>query len=143
MAQRANPHPGRSTPSSPTPGSARRSSRCKSSGRGGVATGLVGSEPGAPAFGSRFCRTRALVPDFVTDPKGYVEGVLEVCEAHRPRAVLPMHDGSIDALQARPEEVERLGGLALAAPDALDAATDKARTFAAAREVGVRFRAAR
>lgn len=103
-------------------------------GRTGLATGMVGSDPSAPAFASRFCGTRALVPSFVTDPKGYVDAVLEVCERDRARALLPMHDGSIDALHSRREEVERLVGLALAGSDAMHAATDKTRTFAAAHE---------
>ena len=53
------------------------------------------------------------------------------------RVILPSHDGSIDALRARRDELEQRACVALAREDALAIAIDKRRTFAAASELGI------
>ncbi len=108
-------------------------------GRGGVVTCAVDASPGAPAFVSRWCAVSAVVPDFILNQDAYIDALLDLCAEHQPRALIPSHDGSIDALRARRADVERAVGLALAPEEALSVAVDKPRTFAVAEKLGLRL----
>lgn len=92
---------------------------------------------GAPAFRSRWCRLRAVVPDFAQDANAYVEGLLALLRQHPTRMLLPAHDGSIEAIRPRRAEIERLTALPLASEAALDIAVSKARTLALAEKLGI------
>ncbi len=107
-------------------------------GRAGLGVCAVECHTDAPAFASRWCTARAVLPDFTHDPDTFIDALLRVCAEHRPRALIPSHDGSIEALRHRRADVERAVGLALASEPALAIAVDKARTLAAARELGMR-----
>ena len=107
-------------------------------GRAGLAVGGLDIDPGAPAFASRWCRVGAVVPDFHADPDAYLDAVIELCASRQARALIPAHDGSVQALRARRDEVERVVGLALAPEPALAVAVDKIRTLAAAEGAGLR-----
>ncbi len=107
-------------------------------GRAGLASCAVNSDRHAPAFTSRWCAASAVVPDFASDQDAFVEALLELCAVHRPRALIPVHDGSVEALRPRREDLERVVGLALGPEDALEVAVDKARTLAQAQAVGLR-----
>jgi predicted ATP-grasp superfamily ATP-dependent carboligase len=110
----------------------------RSLGRAGIGTCTVACFAGSPAFSSRWCGARAVVPDFEHDPDAFVDGVLELLRRYpTTRVVLPSHDGSIEALRSRRAEVEEHAALALAREDALACAVDKARTFAVAGELGI------
>ena len=108
--------------------------------RMGLSVGVVAcadEASGAPAFASRYARVRAVVPDFATNPDGYVDALLELLAMYPARMMLPAHDGSIEALRLRRAEIERLTALPLANETALDIAINKPRTLEVAEEVGV------
>jgi predicted ATP-grasp superfamily ATP-dependent carboligase len=92
----------------------------------------------ALAFASRWCTVSAVLPDFAQQQDAFIDALLEVCVMRRPRALIPSHDGSIEALRSRRAEVERVVGLALASEEALTIAVDKARTLAVASALGLR-----
>jgi cation diffusion facilitator CzcD-associated flavoprotein CzcO/predicted ATP-grasp superfamily ATP-dependent carboligase len=107
-------------------------------GRAGLTVGAIDSEPRAPALASRWCSDGAVVSSFAVDQDVYVDAILQACAEHRPRSLIVVHDGSIEALRARREQVERAVGLTLAPEEALAVAIDKARTLAFAETVGLR-----
>jgi predicted ATP-grasp superfamily ATP-dependent carboligase len=109
----------------------------RSLGRAGLAVGLLENQPSAPAFRSRWCVVKGVVPDCATDPGGFVEAVIERARRHDARALFASHDGSIHVLRAHRSEVERQVALTLAAEPALEIAVDKARTLALATELGI------
>jgi predicted ATP-grasp superfamily ATP-dependent carboligase len=109
----------------------------RSLGRAGTAVGLVENRADAPSFHSRWCSSRALVPDRADRPAEFVDAVLAAARAQRARIVFPLHDGSIHALRVHRDEVERQVALPLASEAALDIAVTKARTLALAVELGI------
>jgi predicted ATP-grasp superfamily ATP-dependent carboligase len=107
-------------------------------GKANLGVCAVECQADAPAFTSRWCTASAVLPDFAKHPDAFVDALLEVCARHRPRALIPSHDGSIEALRQRRAEVEQTVGLALASEQALAVAVDKTRTLAAASALGLR-----
>ena len=107
-------------------------------GRAELAVGALDIDPHAAAFASRWCRVGAAVPDFHADRDAYLDAVIELCSSHRARALIPAHDGSVEALRSRRQEIERVVGLALAPEPALQIAVDKLLTLAAAEKLGLR-----
>ena len=91
----------------------------------------------APAFKSRSCAMCAVTPDLAVDPDGFVDAVLGVVEQTSANLVMPMQDGSLQALRARRSELERRVVLPLASESALDIAVSKARTLGLAAELGI------
>src|SRR5215210_7951061 len=110
----------------------------RSIGEEGLSVSAVDSNPRSPAFASRWCAKSAVVPDYAYEPDAFIDGVLKVCAERRPRALIPVHDGSIEALRARRADVERAVGLALADEDALSIAVSKVETLKIAEELGMR-----
>jgi len=111
----------------------------RSLGGAGAAVGLVENRSDAPSFHSRWCSSRALVPDRAERPDEFVEAVLAVASAHGARVVIPLHDGSIHAFRVHRDEVERQVALPLASEAALEIAVTKARTLALAVELGIQI----
>ena len=107
-------------------------------GRAGVPTCAVDSQRNAPGFMSRWTTARALLPDFALDQDGYVTALIDVCSRHSVRALIPCHDGSIEAIRRCWTDVERVVGLALADEPALAMAVDKVSTLSLAEELGLR-----
>ncbi len=107
-------------------------------GRAGLAVGALDIDPAAPAFASRWCREGVVVPDFHADRDAYLDAVIDCCRTRRARALIPAHDGSVEALRSRRDEIERVVGLALAPEPALEIAVDKVRTLAEAERLGLR-----
>ncbi len=107
-------------------------------GQANLGVCAVESQADAPAFASRWCTVSAVLPDFARRPDAFIDALLEVCAKHRPRVLIPSHDGSIEALRHRRVDVERAVGLALASEEALAIAVDKARTLVAASTSGLR-----
>ena len=107
-------------------------------GRAGIVTGAVDPVEGVPAFASRWCAWSSTVPDFARDPDAFIDALLDLCAHHGPRALIPCHDGAIEALRSRRDEVERTVGVALAQEPALGIAIDKTDTLEAATRLGVR-----
>ncbi len=109
-------------------------------GRAGLRVGVVACETDgswAPSARSRWCSFQALAPNFSDDPEGYVESVLRLVKDSSARLVVPAHDGSIEALRARRDELEYHTALALGSEEALNVAVSKSRTLAVAAELGI------
>ncbi len=102
---------------------------------GVVATAIEAS--GAPAFATRYARVCAIVPDFAANPEGYVDALLELLDLYPAHMILPVHDGSIEALRLRRAEIERRTALPFASEAALDIAVSKARTLEVAEQLGI------
>jgi predicted ATP-grasp superfamily ATP-dependent carboligase len=109
----------------------------RSLGRAGVTVHVAETHARAPAFASRWCASRTLVPDFARDPAGFVEHVSALCESIGRPVLITSHDGSIEALRARRDDIERVATLALAPEQALALAIDKRATLAAAERLGL------
>jgi cation diffusion facilitator CzcD-associated flavoprotein CzcO/predicted ATP-grasp superfamily ATP-dependent carboligase len=107
-------------------------------GKASLRVCAVECKAGAPAFASRWCAADAVVPDFARQPDAFVDALIELCASRRPQALIPSHDGSIEALRRRRADVERVVGLALAPEQALAVAVDKARTLDLASALGMR-----
>jgi predicted ATP-grasp superfamily ATP-dependent carboligase len=112
----------------------------RSLSRAGIDVGAVACSSvaaWAPALKSRWCRLSAVVPDFVEDADRYVDAVIAILDEYPTRLILPSHDGSIQALRARRDELERRTFLPLASEAALDIAVSKTRTLALAKQLGI------
>ena len=109
----------------------------RSLGREGLMAGAADSDSGAAAFRSRWCRADGIVPDVALGAGAYVDAVLALLRARPARVLLTSHDGSIAALRARRDDLDRVTSLALAPEPALDLAMDKGRTLALAETLGV------
>jgi predicted ATP-grasp superfamily ATP-dependent carboligase len=91
-----------------------------------------------PAFRSRYCAKAVVLPSYGADPAAFADALAEFVRAHQVRVVLPTGDGVIVALAPYRARLAELGCvLAVASDDALAIATDKDRTLAAARELGI------
>jgi len=109
-------------------------------GRRGLQVGVAACDSDSPralALRSRWPRLRAILPDVSRDSEGFVDALLQVLADYPADVVLPGHDGSIEAIRARREEVERVSALPVASEAALDIAVDKECTLALARELGI------
>jgi predicted ATP-grasp superfamily ATP-dependent carboligase len=107
-------------------------------GRAGI--GVVAAERAdrlTPAFASRWCSGRAVLPDVGEGADLFVDRVIGLCEAIGRPVVISSHDGSIAALRSSRHEVEEVASLALASEDPLSVAIDKRATLAVARRLGI------
>ena len=77
----------------------------RSWGSAGLRVGAFGS-PSSPAFASRWCSARAILPPVARDPRPLVDGILEAIESYQPGVIVPAHDGTIEALRRFRGEVE-------------------------------------
>jgi predicted ATP-grasp superfamily ATP-dependent carboligase len=109
----------------------------RSLGRAGVRVCLAETHRLAPAFASRWGASVALVPDVADDPRGFAERVIALCRSLGRPVLITSHDGSIEALRARRDDIERVATLALAPERALAQAIDKRATLAAAERIGL------
>ena len=79
-----------------------------------------------------------MLPSYGADAAAFADALADFVRAHQVRVVLPTGDGVIVALAPQRARLAALGCvLALASDDALAIATDKDRTLAAARELGI------
>jgi predicted ATP-grasp superfamily ATP-dependent carboligase len=108
----------------------------RSLGRAGLSVGAVASVPRAPAFNSRWCRRSWLVPD-PTDGERLRWALLALLEREPAAVIIPLHDGTIEALRAGRAEVASRTAVALAPEPGLGVAVDKERTLEAARGLGL------
>lgn len=95
------------------------------------------SDPRSAGFRSRFAHERLLVPDPRRAPRAFAERIAEEVERRPIELVVPISDECIHPLAALRARIEPRTRLAIAAPSALATVTDKASTFALARELGV------
>lgn len=90
-----------------------------------------------PAFASRWCSQHELVPDFTREPDAYVKALLDLLEHHPARVLIPLHDGSIEAIRARRPAFDGRVAIALASEAALRVAVSKPATLALAAQLGL------
>jgi predicted ATP-grasp superfamily ATP-dependent carboligase/alpha-beta hydrolase superfamily lysophospholipase len=110
----------------------------RSLGRAGLVVAAVATKDGAPAFRSRWCAVRDIVPDPADDPGAFIDAVSGFAQSHSPRAIITAHDGSIEALRAHRAVVEKSARVALGSEPALEIAVSKERTLAVATGLGIR-----
>lgn len=70
-------------------------------GRAGLDVAGLAPRRWAAGLRSRYCTARAVGPDSVTDPNGFVDAVRAVVERHGPLVVYPGQDEALNALMAR------------------------------------------
>jgi predicted ATP-grasp superfamily ATP-dependent carboligase len=93
-----------------------------------------------PTFQSNACAHSMVLPDFVTDPDGYAEGVVRFVRDNGVRVVLPVGDASIAVLAPHRERLAELGCfLAVASDAALEIANDKTRTLEIAAKLDIDY----
>ncbi|HEY6792712.1 MAG TPA: NAD(P)-binding domain-containing protein, partial [Trebonia sp.] len=91
-----------------------------------------------PAFASRYCAHRLVLPNYADDARGFADAVLDFVGKHRVQVVLPTGDAASAALVPFRGELAKLGCTLALAPDAaLEIANDKARTLEIALELGI------
>ncbi|MDP9225850.1 MAG: ATP-grasp domain-containing protein [Actinomycetota bacterium] len=110
----------------------------RSLGRAGVRVGALERYPGVPAFSSRWCEVRGLVPNAGVDSDAFVNAVIDWVERYSPRVLISATDRSVAALRRRRAEIERHAALGLASEKALDIAVNKQRTLALATQLRIR-----
>ncbi len=110
-------------------------------GRSGHFVGAVECESTkpVPAFASRLCSARAIIPDRETQPDRMLDALIDLIRQRSVRAVIPVHDGTIEAIKTRRDDLDKECAVALAAPAALDAAIDKEETLRVAADIGMRI----
>ena len=104
-------------------------------GRSGLTVGAVGSDADARAFGSRYCVAAAITPAFESDREAYLNALLEACAELRPASSCRSMTAPSRRCAPAAASSSVSPALALAPEDALAAATDKERTYAAAERV--------
>ena len=105
----------------------------------GLQVGAAASHSSAAealAWESRWCRLKTVLPDPEREAH-FIEALLAVIDAHAPRMIVPSHDGTIQALRAGREELQRRTFLPLGSEAALDIAISKTRTLALAQDLGL------
>jgi predicted ATP-grasp superfamily ATP-dependent carboligase len=109
-------------------------------GRAGlrVAVGETLIDEPVPAYYSRYCARRVMLPSYVTQPEAFAAAVVDFVREFPTRVVLPAGDATIAALAPVRGQLARVGcTLALAPDTALQAANDKDRTLKVATELGI------
>ena len=109
----------------------------RSLGQAGLRVGVVEVHPHAPALRSRWCTAGGVVSDRSGERDAFVDDVIAFATDHDAKVIITSHDGSIEALRPRRDEVERHARLALASEAALTVAVDKRRTLELAKRLGV------
>jgi biotin carboxylase len=92
-----------------------------------------------PAAASAWSSYAATLPDFATDSGGYTTALERVCEALRPRVVIPVHDATVALTSVGRARFEPETIVALPQDAALAVFVDKSETLALAERVGVRI----
>jgi predicted ATP-grasp superfamily ATP-dependent carboligase len=91
-----------------------------------------------PAFRSRYCAGRVVLPSYAADATAFAAAVVDFVREHSTRMVLPNGDGTIAALIPRREELSALGCMLALAPNAaLEIASNKDRTLEIATRLGI------
>jgi glutathione synthase/RimK-type ligase-like ATP-grasp enzyme len=93
-----------------------------------------------PAFQSRYCAGKLVLPDYIADPAGYIEKVIAFTREHGIRVVLPVGDANITLLAPHRQRFADLGAhLAVASDAALEIANDKVRTLELADKLDIAY----
>ncbi|MBV9793928.1 MAG: ATP-grasp domain-containing protein [Actinobacteria bacterium] len=115
-------------------------------GRAGLRVALAecaadcGPSSSALSFRSRYSARNVVLPSVATEPDAFADAVVAFARTYPTRVILPTADAGIAALAPRRAELATLGARLALAPDAaLLIATDKDRTLAIARDLGIDY----
>jgi predicted ATP-grasp superfamily ATP-dependent carboligase len=109
-------------------------------GRAGlrVAVGESVLDEPVPAYYSRYCSHKVVLPSYVMQPAAFAAAVVDFVREFPTRVVLPAGDATMAAVAPVREQLAGLGcTLALAPDTALQVANDKDRTLKVAGELGI------
>ncbi len=96
-------------------------------GRAGLRVLAVGPRRTAPALWSRYAAARALAPDPVADPDGFLATVGELADRHGPLVVYPGEDEGLNVLIGAGGRLPERASLPYPGPGPLAALRDKRR----------------
>ena len=96
-------------------------------GRAGLAVAALAPRRSAAGLWSRYCAARAVGPDSVADPEGFMDAVRSVVERHGRLVVYPGQDEALNALMASERGLPPEAVLPYPGPEPLAALRDKAR----------------
>lgn len=108
--------------------------------RRGLRAGVTACEEdyrSAAALWSRSCAVAALTSNVSQAPGEFIDSLLSLVRRYSPQVLVPGHDGTIEALRSRREEVGREVALAMAPEAALAIAVDKRATMRLATTLGI------
>ena len=106
-------------------------------GREGLAVAALAPRRSAVGLWSRYCAARAVGPDSVTDPDGFMAAVHRVVERHGRLVVYPGQDEALNALLADEPGLPADAVLPYPGPEALAALRDKRRLATLAADAGL------
>jgi len=109
----------------------------RSLGRMGCRVIAGDSDPRSLGFRSRYVQERLLYPPPRSDPDGLIETLLSSVRNLGVDLIIPVTDQVIHPLAYARTRFEGICKLAIADDEALEVVTDKSRTFALARRLGV------
>jgi glutathione synthase/RimK-type ligase-like ATP-grasp enzyme len=106
----------------------------------GEAEGQYPPRHDPPAFQSRYCARKLVLPDYIASPAEYVEAVIAFTRDHGVRVVLPVGDANITLLAPHRKRFADLGSmLAVSSDAALEIANDKVRTLELADKLDIAY----
>ncbi len=106
-------------------------------GRAGLAVAALAPRRSAVGLWSRYCAARAVGPNSVTDPDGFVAAVQRVVERHGRLVVYPGQDEALNALVGGESGMPADAVLPYPGPEPLDALRDKSRLAGLAADAGL------
>jgi len=106
-------------------------------GREGLAVAALAPRRSAVGLWSRYCAARAVGPDSVTDPDGFMAAVHRVVERHGGLVVYPGQDEALNALLADEPGLPADAMLPYPGPEPLAALRDKGRLAILAADAGL------
>ena len=106
-------------------------------GREGLAVAALAPRRSAVGLWSRYCAARAVGPDSVTDPDGFMAAIHRVVERHGGLVVYPGQDEALNALLADEPGLPADAMLPYPGPEPLAALRDKGRLAILAADAGL------
>ncbi len=100
---------------------------------------VVVGEPGGPALAarSRYAARALTYTDPIRDPAAFADEIEALARAERFALIIPVTEDTVQPLAAARERIEKWSPIAIAPDAALEIVTNKERTFALAKELGV------
>ncbi|HLH30507.1 MAG TPA: hypothetical protein VKY31_04855, partial [Terriglobia bacterium] len=108
----------------------------RSLGRKHIRVGAVETFDGVPAFSSKWCLQKAVLPAREATPD-YFKCLQQVLSATSAKVIIPSSDGTIALIRRHRKTLERRTRVALAKEPALGIAVNKGQTLEIARRLGL------